>query len=370
MKTRSFLMLSGFLLIMMLPSSCQDSQTRKFIPANDPDINIMGRTLETEEGFFEFDWPGVTIRAKFAGPLCAARMSDTKKNYYNVFIDKSPAKVIEIHSDTTVLLAENLGSGTHTLMITKRTEGNQGKATFKGLELSATGKMVPGSFEKERKIEFIGNSITCGYGVESNNKNDPFKAETENNYQSFAPITARAFNADYHVIAHSGQGVVRNYGYKEPVSPYTMPDRYTQVFDMEKEPAWDFTTWKPDIVIINLGTNDFSTEPHPNMTVFNKKYNSLIRFIRQQYDTIPIFCLVGPMIDEPAFSYVKNMVEGNRNFLHDSQVYFIGIPKYLIIEDEDLGASWHPNYSGQKKMANLIVPVISSVTGWDYGDIE
>ncbi len=115
---------------------------------------------------------------------------------------------------------------------------------------------------------------------------------------------------------------------------------------------WDFTSWTPEIVVINLGTNDFSTEPHPLETIFNREYTRLIKFIRNQYGEIPIFCVVGPMTDEPCYSYVKKMVEANRTHLSDPNVYFIGIPRYLMIKDKDLGSGWHPNYEGQKKMAN------------------
>ncbi len=336
--------------------------------ALDQNISIMGRTLITEHGNVMFDWPGVSISANFTGSFCAILLDDTNNNFYNVFLDDQPAKVIEVHSDTLLLIAAGLPAGNHALKITKRTEGFQGIATFKGIMLEEGSTLLPADQPSSRKIEFIGNSITCGYGTESENKTDDFKAETENNYKSYAPILCRAFGADYHVIAHSGQGLVRNYGYAEQVSPYTMPDRYLQLFDTEKEPLWDFSSWKPDMVVINLGTNDFSTEPHPLETVFNRAYTNLVKFIRSQYDSIPVFCIVGPMTDEPCYSYVKNMVEGNRTYLKDKNVFFIGIPPYLLVE-EDWGA-WHPKYSGQIKMAEHIVPVISAVMGWDYGDIR
>ena len=40
----------------------------------------------------------------------------------------------------------------------------------------------------ERRIEFIGNSITCGYGVESENPSDPFTYETENHFIHMQPV--------------------------------------------------------------------------------------------------------------------------------------------------------------------------------------
>ena len=161
--------------------------------------------------------------------------------------------------------------------------------------------------------------------AQGKSKEEKFMAETENNYNSHAQITARAFNAEYHVIAHSGLGVVRNYGDEKMESDYSMPDRYKQSLDTEIATTWDFNKWKPDAVVINLGTNDFSTEPHPIETVFNRKYTRLVKFIREQYGEVPIFCVVGPMTDEPCYSYVKKMVEANRTHLKDHNTYFIGI---------------------------------------------
>jgi len=362
------LQLSAILFLSITSCSSQVVYT-EYAPAS-PGIRVTGRTFVNPQGLIEFDWPGITISATFSGTACAIKMDDTGHNYYNVFVDDLPVMIMQVLSDTTIVIAENLENSEHKLVITKRTEGFQGIATFKGLLIDQHGKLLAQDPPPARKIEFIGNSITCGYGTDSDDRFEDFKPETENNYHSFAPITARAFGAEYHIVAHSGQGVVRNYGYEKQVSPYAMPDRYLQVFDTRKTPLWDFNDWKPDMVVINLGTNDFSTEPHPEETVFNRGYNSLIKTVRSKYGAVPIFCIVGPMTNEPCYSYVKKMVEGNRNFLSDENVYFIGIPTYLMIDEEDLGASMHPNYSGQVKMAAHIVPVISSVMGWEYGRIQ
>lgn len=358
----------SILIFVFQSAHTQNDINPAYYEATDPAIYIMGRTQVNAGNEVEFDWSGVEIHVKFTGTSCAIKMNDSGKNFYNVFVDQMNARVVEVHSDTILSLATGLKKGQHILKMTKRTEGNQGKGTFKGILLDSKGKLLPVAANFTRKIEFIGNSITCGYGSESKNISDPFRPETENNYKSYAPITARAFNAESHIIAHSGQGVVRNYGYKEPISDYTMPDRFIQVFDTQKEPVWDFSSWKPDLLVINLGTNDYSTQPQPDELAFTGGYKALINTIRNKYGSLPIFCLVGPMTNEPCYSYVKKMVEEFRTKQHDSNVYFIGIPNYLLAED-DWGA-YHPTYSGQLKMAAHVVPVISSVMGWEYGEIK
>ncbi|MDO9040271.1 MAG: GDSL-type esterase/lipase family protein, partial [Bacteroidota bacterium] len=270
----------------------------------------------------------------------------------------------------TIVIARNIGTHIHKIRIYKRTEGNQGTGSFKGILIPENGEMLEWKDVPSRKIEFIGNSITCGYGAEGLSKSERFKPSTENNYLSYAPIMARAFKADYHIIAHSGMGVVRNYGYKEKVSPNAMPDRFNRVYDEHELPLWNFRQWKPDMVVINLGTNDFSTQPFPDKAVFKAGYEKLIDEVKKQYGEVPVFCIVGPMTDEPCYSYVKELVEDFRSVYQRKNVYFFGIPTYLMDPDKDLGSDTHPNYSGQRKMAGHVLPVISSILEWDYDGKE
>ena len=354
-----------FLLICMSVAA----QTQ-FVPSNNEAIRYVGRFDLSNPHEARFDWSGVYIQFNFKGTECAVKMSDSGHNYYNVFIDDQPSKTIDVKSDTTIVIARRMKNRVHKIQIYKRTEGNQGTGSFKGILISKKGEILPWKEIPTRKIEFIGNSITCGYGTEGLSKSEKFKGSTENNYMSYAPIMARAFKADYHIVAHSGMGVVRNYGYKEKVSPDAMPDRFNRVFDEKVQPIWDFKQWTPDVVVINLGTNDFSTQPYPDKAVFKAGYEKLINEVSKQYGDLPVFCVVGPMTDEPCYSYVKELVEDFRSVHQKNNVYFVGIPTYLMDPDKDLGSDTHPNYRGARKMAAHVLPVISTLVGWDYNGKE
>jgi hypothetical protein len=104
--------------------------------------------------------------------------------------------------------------------------------------------------------------------------------------------------------------------------------------------------------------------------VFKAGYEKLIGEVRKQYGDLPIFCVVGPMTDEPCYSYVKEMVDEFRSVYQKKNVYFVGIPVYLMNPEKDLGSDSHPNYQGQRKMAAHVLPVIASVTGWDFKNTE
>ncbi|MBL7970849.1 MAG: endoglucanase [Prolixibacteraceae bacterium] len=356
-------------IVFLLIYSSGFAQTR-LIPASHEAIRYVGRFDFSNPQEVSYDWSGVYIQFRFRGSECAVKMSDTGHNYYNVFIDDQPSKTFDVKSDTTLVIASGLGTQIHRVQIYKRTEGNQGTGTFKGVLIPDNGELLPWKDVPTRKIEFIGNSITCGYGTEGLSKTERWKPSTENNYLSYSSIMARALKADYHIVAHSGLGVVRNYGYKEKVSPSAMPDRFNRVYDEKEQPVWNFKQWKPDAVVINLGTNDFTTKPFPDKDVFKAGYEKLINEVRKQYGELPVFCVVGPMIDEPCFSYVKEMVEDFRTIYQKKNVYFVGIPTYLLNPEKDLGSDSHPNYRGQKKMAAHVLPLVASILDWDYQDSE
>ena len=82
---------------------------------------------------------------------------------------------------------------------------------FWGFVLDEGKKLVDAPAFSDRKIEFIGNSITCGYGNEGLKKEEHFDYATENHYYSYASITARNLDAQHWVVARSGIGAYRNY---------------------------------------------------------------------------------------------------------------------------------------------------------------
>lgn len=362
--------LASFLFILSLCSLSFAADNYKDIKPNNPAIQYIGRFYAPSADSVLFDWPGTYFRCNFTGKNIGLRLNGAKDIYYNVFIDDLPAKTFS-SSNEILWVARNLKAGKHTLKVYKRTESLVGISVFKGIVIDANAEISPFDKQPTRHLEFIGNSITCGYGTEGASKNDHFKPETENNYHTYAAYLSRAFNADYSIVAHSGMGVVRNYGDSLKISKAPqMPARFFRTLDNNDTLKWNFSKWHPDAVFINLGTNDFSTQPFPDKAVFQRTYEQLILNIRKVYGNIPVICLVGPMTDEPCFSYVKEMTENMKLLYGEKNIYFIGLPAFMLNPDTELGSDWHPSASGQKKMAELIAPVAATVLGWDFQKIE
>ena len=333
-------------------------------PASDSRIEYTGRTL-VNGNEVSYDWSGVYVRVKFNGPYLAMKCSDTKNCWFNLWIDKDmePAAdrkfMVGEAKDTLIVLAEGLGKGEHEVILQKRTEGEQGRFTVHSF--LTEGEILQANGRRERHIEFIGDSYTCGYGTESPDKDDPFLAETENCNLTYAAITARYFNADFNLTSHSGQGVVRNYDNYGP--GYHMPDRYLQTFDTDKEIMWDASKapYTPDVVVIYLGTNDFSTAQQPNEEYFRNNYIRILKSIKANYgENIPVLCM-GSNANPYLYDYIRSAVVASGL----SNVSFMTVGKGAHNYEDELGASWHPNYKGHKKVASCMIPYISTLTGWE-----
>ena len=335
--------------------------------ANHPSIRYTGRYLEGTDHSVTFDWVGTYFETRLSGGELSLKVSDKGTSYYNVFVDDNLHNVVKVcGSDTIIKFISQVDKKYHRVRIQKRTEGEFGMTTIHKFILPISGKLEKDPIKRTRHIEFIGNSLTCGYGSEGKHYTEPFKLETENCFWSFSNIIPRYFNADYTLIAHSGKGVVRNYGDSVRVSAVTMTDKMLQTLDENPQEKWNFKTYSPDLVVINLGTNDFSLEPQPYKSEFVKAYSRMIHNIREGYGNIPVLCVYANTIPAPVFSFYEEAVRQ----LNDKNVYLFQLKSDIMNTSTDWGANWHPNYAGHKKIAMSLIPYISTIMNWDLDNKE
>jgi lysophospholipase L1-like esterase len=331
--------------------------------ATDPLIRYTGRIDFSEPQRPRFDWPAVTIEAAFEGPAITALLEDGR-NSYDVTIDGRSTILRTRPGQTRYPLAENLGGGEHTLRLVKRTETFYGVPHFLGFELQPGRSLRPLPPESGRRIEFVGDSITAGYGIEGPSPTCVYSPETENAALTYAAQTAEMLNAAYHIAAVSGVGVVRNYNADGALSTGTMLTYYGRTLANETAENWDFAGWQPQAVVVNLGTNDYSTTPHPAGELFLQGYTNLIFKIRARYPDAHIFAVGGPIMVNPAVDTIRSVVTQMNQVLGDDRVHFVEIENNLEYSAADYGCDWHPNASGHAKIAAQLAPAISRVLGW------
>ena len=376
MKKNLFLALC----LIALSPLCLKAET---IPATDSRVTFVGRTA-VDGTAVSFDWTATYFRIAFSGQSLTMKASDLKfgaadeeaaaklHNYYAVWIDSptsaEPHRIIEVKPGEQVIelvdpmyLKKSRRSG-HEVVVQKRTEGEQGRTTV--YEFTADkGQFFPATPLKERQLEFIGDSYTCGYGIDAPTKEEKFSPETENASRSYAAIVSRYFDADYIAVAHSGMGMVRNYNSK--FAKWHMPERYLQTFDMDSTQAtrWNAAdhAFKPAMSIIYLGANDFSVSMQPKYESFRDNYYRIIKQMKANYgEDHPVLC-VATKAHEFLGEYVREMA---KNCGMKNVQYLVYCPAQHNHTNEDLGADVHPNYNGQKKKAYSIIPYIATMTGW------
>jgi len=370
MNEKKIIILIFVLLLTLQSYSCskkdsnplQDETSTGIIDADNPDIQYVGRFDRRYPKKAVFDWSGVYIRAKFEGTRCSVRLKDGN-NFYAITIDNQTPQVLKTDTSTVYPVAIGLKDSVHIILIEKRTEANIGKGEFLGFILEEGKKLLTQDSASNRRIEFIGNSITCGYGVEGANASEPFKPETENATLSYASLIGRALNADYAMVAYSGKGIIRNYGDVNKTSKEPMPFLYNRTCLYDSTLIWDYTSWIPQAVVINLGTNDYSTQPFPDKSVFQEAYTQLINRVQSQYPEVTIFCVNGPMIGEPCGNYINEIVKQFQQNNDNKKVYYVAVNTSTLTMSER-GSDWHPNISGQQKTADVILPIIKDKMGW------
>lgn len=351
-----------FFFLLLWSISISGIYAEKRFAATDEGLSYTGRVLRLADGTVRFDWTGVYVQTDFTGTGISVEVSDTKRSFLNVFIDGKFIRKVCTESATPVrlTLVSDLEQGTHRLLLQKATEGREGCITLSAFYVSG-GEELRSVPAKQRMIEFIGDSYTCGYGVESASRNERFKADTENSYRAFAAIVARYFNADYALIAHSGKGISRNYGDTQPVSEGNMLERYMKLFDEASDQFYDFKAYRPDLVVINIGSNDFSKGTVPTPEQFADNYVKLIETVRERYGMVPVACIVPHSANASLVRALDEVMGRTRNF---RQLVLTDKMSQIIDNDKDLGANWHPNCQGQRKVAMMLIPQISNLMGW------
>ena len=336
------------------------------IKPTNPDIQYVGRICFDNPERPRFTFPGTQINACFTGTSLKLWVKP-KSGYFMAQIDQAaPFKVAVMgERDSVVTLATALPQGSHQLRLMYVVEGYELKPDFRGLILDEGARLLPPPALPQRTIEFIGNSITCGYGNESVMAPDPFEYETENHYLTYAQLTCRALDAYAHVVARSGIGVYRSYGGPKEGTPdnvMTTEYEYTNLYDHSDR--WDFNRFQPQLVCINLGTNDLSTNNY-DTTLLKAAYQRFLKQVRSHNPKAKIVFLCGSMLNGKELDIARNILNEVTEEAHkkgDKEVYRFDFTPQR--GDLGFGASWHPSLKQHEKMAAELTTYLRKLMKW------
>ena len=346
------------------------------ISPSDKHILYTGRISFTNPKRPAFNYPGTQIIAAFEG-TSLKMIAKPGSGYYMAQIDGAePFKVSFMEKrDSVVSLATALPEGRHLVRLMYIIEGYEFYPEFWGFVLDKGKTLVEAPALPSRKIEFIGNSITCGYGNEGLKPYEGFDYSTENHYYSYASITARTLDAQHWVVARSGIGAYRNYGEAKTGSPRScMPVQYEYIgyaYDLRlrEEPTflrekWDFNRYQPDVVCINLGTNDLSTQPY-DVNLLKQGYQRLLKMVRSNNPKAKIVFLCGSMLNGKELEIAKQLLDevtAEANKAGDKAVYRFNFTP----QNGDLGYGndWHPSILQHEKMAAELAAFLRALMHW------
>ena len=371
------------LLTVMLATACHAAFAIETVPIRgtivkptDSHILYMGRISFTNPERPAFNFPGIQIMAAFEG-TSLKMMAKPQSGYFMAQIDEAePFKVaFRGERDSVVTLATALPDGRHTVRLMYVIEGYEFFPEFWGFVLDKGRQLVEAPVLPSRKIEFIGNSITCGYGNEGLKKEEHFDYATENHYYSYASIAVRNLEAQHWVVARSGIGAYRNYGEPKTGSPGScMPMQYEYTGyawkpELRQEPTflrekWDFSRYQPDVVCINLGTNDLSTNNY-DLKLLRQGYQKLLKMVREHNPKAKIVFLTGSMLYNKELQEAKQLLDEVTAETYqsgDKEVYRFDMAP--ISGAAFYGNDYHPNVYQDEKMAAELTAYLRGLMNW------
>lgn len=357
MKEPTLVFISALLSYTMSLPAIADTSSRTALP-----LHVGGRVQveKTPEGIssYTYSWPGIYFEAEFTGPLLDVDLNDDQ-NILNLIVDNKPAIILSKPGKTSYKL-NNLGEGKHHVRLEKRTETQWGLGKFTGFFIPQTQTALTVS-PAQRRIEFIGDSFTVGYGNTSNSRecNNDELFKSTNTQQAFGALTAKHFGADYQINASSGFGIVRNYNGGS--TDKSLPSLYPYTLNNGGEIYR--SDWSPQIIVIGLGTNDFSTPLNANekwkarkdlQDAYVTRYVDFIASLRKQHAHAN-FILMASDGNDAEFAHqlervlVAVQASGDKNI---DKIIFKGL--------EYSGCHWHPSSKDDQKLSTLLIDYIGS----------
>jgi hypothetical protein len=271
------------------------------IPANHPFIQYVGRWDLTDSLHPKHSWPGVYIIVSFTGSSIGIRSNDAT-NYYNVYIDGTLHRVFhgEKQGDADYILADSLGKGEHTLMLSKRNISFDEIFTVSGFLLDDGARLLPPPPLPARRIEFVGDSFTAAESNEATAQSLPWveRFPVTNIDKGFGPVIARHYGAQYHTTCRSGGGMYCDW---QGIRDLTLPERFNRTLMERDTPKWDFKQWVPDLVMVCLGLNDYSglkgkdgIVPEEKSLAYRAEYRAFLARLRSVYPGVKILAVAAP----------------------------------------------------------------------------
>ncbi len=323
--------------------------------ADNGNIRIRGRHT-VENGCLALDWSNSGFGFAFTGTGFIISLGGYDWDavaYVKIVIDGVRRQRFAVVNGSEKLIVEGLADKRHRVEVIKVTESDR-PILFDSIILSGKDAAFNSPpFNSPRRIEFIGDSMTAGYGVLANHTETAYNTYQQDSSYSYAFLTAEQFNADARYICISGKGIACNCeGNYEDVKTGEYYNRQTRLGGVCND------GWEPQVVVINIGTNDCCGNAKDEE--FIPAANDLLEKVRARYNNAEIIWMYGFMTQR--FSDTIREVIRRRSET-DKKVHFLYVDS-IAGNELETGAAGHPNVRGSIRAAKELYKKIRSVTGW------
>ena len=335
----------------------EDCKEMTLIP-NSENVKFIGRFYIKDEitwlvlsgSSIEFYLTGKSAEINLAGDGSSIYLAEDQRPRYAIYVDdKQLIDTTMGELEKTIELFNNPEEKEIKIRIILLSEGSHGPIGIKNVNVNSCSETVirPSEYKKYR-IEYIGDSITCAYGIECASTSEPFQTTTQNFEKSYAYLSAQELDADYSGVCYSGSGVAGGGS--------QMPDHYTKTnaFTSYNE-EWDFTKFPNDVVLINLGTNDSGYAAESKHDEYIQKYASFLELIREKNPNAYIVCTLGMMGCENLFPLIEKAI----SLFGDEKVSSFLLPQQKI--EDGIGSQYHPNAVTHAKAAKIVAEKIREI---------
>jgi lysophospholipase L1-like esterase len=350
------------------------------VSARSPLVAYDGRLDCAAAGGPMLGFVGARVTLRFVGTGLDLLLKDfgggtpQTTNYFDVSIDDGAPRLLRVSpAQERYELASGLAEGEHTVELFKRVESAPGGVVGAG-RAQILGFVLRGSallpvLRPERRLEFVGDSITCGYGNElesTDPSSEHYTSRRSNGHQAFGAVTAALLGARYSAVAYSGRGISRNYA---DVPGSLVPELYlASVPDEPTATPWRPAQYVPHAVVINLGTNDFST-PGVDRAAFVVRYTDLLAKLRGHHPHALLVATLGPLLSDDDASGAHSWSDARADVLaaiEARQRAGDGRVRVVFFEPQSgpWGEDWHPTAATHAKMAQQLAPLLKGWLGW------
>lgn len=332
-------------------------------PGNEA-IRIVGRTSVDKKNKVAIGWSGTSITVGFTGTELEAYLS-VYNSFYDVFVDgeKEPSSVIDLikshYTTPHFTVVKDLKPGNHYVTIKRAGDAASHDDFFLGFRIKGSANKDALPPRQKRKIQFIGNSITSGYAVFGEPTDKRFDASTEDFFYGYAGQTAMMLDAEAHSISMCGHGLLRN---GDKTTENVLPILYEHKTQSDTT-KWDHQSWIPDLIFVNLGTNDY-TKGAPDSVAFVDATVSFVKTLRSYYPEAIIVIGSGPMLMNNlklCRSTLNDAVKKINNN-GDKNVYRYVFASFY--DDEGNPVFAHPDKAKAYKDAVALTAWIKETFGW------